>query len=452
MKCERVNHKGEDFVKLELVEILQKNYPIYIGRMPAKVLLDLYTVEPAKYDQVTESDFAESFESDEELFEFRKNNRQEVIETSPFQRKESKSRIREISNWLDSEEYAFFPNTIIATCDLISDYITMPSPISFIDAINKKIISPKNMRRSYFDNSEEKPVIYIPYHQGAVLVIDGQHRLKGLESASSTVLEQYDLIIAFIIGYNRAVIAKQFYTVNYTQKSVNKSLLYQLTGEFSYELDEITFLHEIVCLLNELKNSPFYDRVKMLGTIPSGADRVSTTLMTVSQAFLIDYMLPFIVKRRMRQNSQLPIFLYSYQNEYEQIEIPRFLIRYFSAIRELVGEQWNQPEGYMVSKTVAVGALIRIMQHVFMYANYKMLESDPLRLEAISKEMMIEILDGIQNVDTSTEGQFGRTSSEGTVKKLILAFTNASGLLSNYARTSEEYQTNRTQYLDWLKK
>ena len=55
-----------------------------------------------------------------------------------------------------------------------------------------------------------------------------------------------------------------FYTINYTQKSVDRSILYHLANSFSNELTEFKLLHEFIRMLNENEKSPLKDKIKIL--------------------------------------------------------------------------------------------------------------------------------------------------------------------------------------------
>src|SRR5690606_24288994 len=133
--------------------------------------------------------------------------------------------------------------------------------------------------------------------------------LGGLLKTEYSVKKEFDLLVSFIIGFDRSVIAKQFYTINYEQKPVNKSILYELTGEFSVEVTELTFLHNLVKILNELDKSPFYKRIKMLGTTPKGVDTEDKSRYSISQAFMIDALRKSISNKSTGGVYQ-PIFLY----------------------------------------------------------------------------------------------------------------------------------------------
>jgi DGQHR domain-containing protein len=422
MKTELINKGGAQFLRIELQPVKQKGAVFFLGCIPTQHVLHVYTVEPAEYDAKAEASFAGRFADDDELFAYRKEKVRGHSDDKPFQRKESKERINEIASWLSAEEYALFPNTVIATCDLANDYMEEGQPATLDERITQGDLNPGQLTRAYFEDVGSGPVLYLPYLPGVLLVIDGQHRLKGLDAAKEAIKNDYDLLVSFIIGVDRSVVARLFYTINYTQKSVNKSLLYHLSGEFSYELDEITFLHESVKLLNEVKTSPFFGRVKMLGNVPHETESADRRLMTVSQAFLIDYLLPTISDRGSARSLTPPIFLYHFHNEALQIEIVRFVSRYFTAVSHLFGQAWVNPEASLISKTVCLGALIRVMHLYYVKLFIEQLHKDPKAIGEVTVEMMIKSLAGIENVDVSKTGPLSGSSSAGTLNTLRRQF------------------------------
>jgi len=417
MMTEKVTRFGKEFLKVELMSQSQKGKRFYVGKIPTKHFLELFTVEPAEYDIEEQTALAREFPDDKGYYEYLIRSLKKKIETRAFERKEEKSRISQISNFLNTEEYALFPNTIIVSCDLINDVLNIPEGTRFEDLEEFKDVLDENPLFSFLDSSGENSHLYIPYLRNSILIIDGQHRVKGLQEAKKEITDNYDLLVSFIIGYDRAVIAKLFYTINYTQKSVSKSLLYHLSGEFSSELDEMTFLHETVKIINELDYSPFYRRIKMLGSIPGNIPKEEKRIMTISQAFLIDYLKMTISKSAVRSIYQ-PIFLHYYENKNLQIEIIRFLLKYFSAVRNVKKQDWNDPEGSVICKTIGVGALIRVLHFLFVKMFVDEFQKDPLRIKKVTTRDLISKLYGIQQIDFSKEGEFGGVGSAGSLNRL----------------------------------
>lgn len=107
-------------------------------------------------------------------------------------------------------------------------------------------------------------------------VIDGQHRIAGLEGFRPTEKRpNFDVMVAFFVGSDISDQAYVFATVNLEQTKVNKSLAYDL---FSLAKSRSPFktCHNIAVALDELDTSPFHRRIKRLGT--SEDDRGGETL------------------------------------------------------------------------------------------------------------------------------------------------------------------------------
>lgn len=405
MSAEIIEKNGKQFLKVELMPVNQKDKQFFIANIKAKYILEIFTVEPAEYDVEKHSALANDFKDDKSYYDYLINDDKKRIDDKSFQRKENTNRVKEISDFINNEEYALFPNTIIVTCDLANDDLDFDEDL-FKNKSNLSIIQKTN--KNYY--------LYIPYQKNSVLIIDGQHRLKGLQNAQKEITDNYEVLISFIIGFERMVLAKLFYTINYTQKSVNKSLLYHLSGEFSKELDEITFLHEIVKILNELDYSPFYGRIKMLGVVPDNIDDQLKDKMSISQAFLIDYLLDLISVKSSNSLHQ-PIFLECFKNSKQHILMVRFLINYFLAIKELRSD-WDKPQESIISKSVGVGALVKLVSILFLKILFDEYKGDYYKVLNLKIKEIKPYLKGIEKVNLSSNSEFKSASSAGSLNKL----------------------------------
>lgn len=404
---------GRHYLKIDLIELNQKGKLFYVGKIKASEMLSVYTVRPAKYDIEKNSSIAQSFPNEKDYYEFLTSEIESNFDEKDFQRKYSESRVNEIQKFLTNQEYAFFPNTIITYCDLLNDLenfdIGENAGIEYF-----KSLSNVPSQLSYFYRESGNPILLIPFEQNSLLVIDGQHRLEGLKKVDPAIQNEYDLLVAFIIGYDRSVIAQQFYTINYEQKPVNKSLLYHLMGEFSNNLDELTFVHKVVKALNELEQSPFHKRIKMLGTAPSNYEDKKS--LSVSLAFLIDALLRTLSSKSTPGIYQ-PIFRYYFNHEEYQIDIIRGLMNYFKAISNLV-QNWDDPNSSLISKGMGIGAAIKVLQLLFPIVFVNDWKLQPSKFKNLEVKYFESLLSGIQNVDFSKEGKFGGVGSAGSINKI----------------------------------
>ncbi len=129
-----------------------------------------------------------------------------------------------------------------------------------------------------------------------ITIIDGQHRIKGIEvaikrlrdkidsliktlrqSENSELRERLDfyqtrlndllnieLLVSFFIDKTLEFQAMIFSTINRTQKRVSQNLVYSLFGLTTDDSPQKTAL-EIVLALNSHPKSPFYNRIKLYG-------------------------------------------------------------------------------------------------------------------------------------------------------------------------------------------
>lgn len=450
MKYTFETYDNQQFILLTIEPVYQKGNVYYLAKIPANQLLDIYTVRPAEYDIYKNEDFANSFPDERSYYEHLVDQSKEKLGKKDFQRNYDSARVNKIAKYIDDKDYPFFPNAIIASCELVNSYEELN--ISEESSISEFLSNRGNLNHLsfLFEESGSKKLL-IPYKERTVLIIDGQHRLEGLKRASSEIIDNYELVLSFIIGYNRSIIASQFYTINYEQKSVNKSLLYQLTGEFSTELTQLSFLHNVAKVLNEVKNSPFHRRIKMLGVNPINATQEEKDLLSISQAFLIDWLMKTVSPNSVGSLYQ-PIFLYQFKDKKKHSEIIKFIIKYFNAIKELKPD-WNNPESSIISKGMGVGALIRVLHFLYVKLFFDEFESNPDFISEISSVELIKILDGIENVDFSKEGPFGRVGSAGSINRIKESLIKSIGYFEcdNYDSFEANYRINyRDKFKKWL--
>lgn len=439
----------KNYLAVELLEVQQRNIKFFLAKIKAKHLFKIFTVAPLEYDLKIYKALVDEYPDENEYYQdlIQRKNLNKLPDD--FQRIESSERVKQIKKFIENDDYPLFPNTIIASCDLGNTFIDAESNIPAMDFME---LSNETDPHSYIEKVNGIYKIYIPYEKNSLVIIDGQHRIRGLEEAKYDGKEDYELLISLLIGYGRSLVAHQFYTINYNQKPVNKSLLYQLMGQFSDELTRKTFFHGIVRMLNEIDSSPFYNRIKMLGVTNKDSSPEEKKQMTVSQAFLIDYFLP-TVSDRLTNSIYAPIFYYYYKNEQYNTEVARFILKYFAAIRRRFKEQWNNPEQYILSKTNSIGAFIKIMHLIFVQIFIESLDSNPEKIASVSIDNLTKYFEEIPIDIFENEGEFGKGSSAGNLSKLkdrILQHINL--FKGNSAEEKKEYYKNTLmdRYKDWF--
>jgi len=145
---------------------------------------------------------------------------------------------------------------------------------TFILNWTEKIIKP----------SINKEDITIPIVPSAAQVIDGQHRLAGLEEAIKLKqkIGEETILVALCIGLETREAATIFLNINAEQRPVPKSLIYDLFGEAVDNEDHaINRARDIAQELNDNPESPFYRTIKFPGS-PRGAGTIDLSTVVSS--------------------------------------------------------------------------------------------------------------------------------------------------------------------------
>jgi len=165
-----------------------------------------------------------------------------------------------------------------------------------------------------FDNN----MITIPIIQSAAQVIDGQHRLAGIEEAmkENDSIGNKEILVTMCLNLSTKDAANIFININSEQKPVPKSLIYDLFGEIENDNElSINRAKEIAKELNEDEKSPYYGAIKFPG-MPRGIGSID--LSTVVNA----------LKKHLEPDGVFASYkLANYQNQ------KTVIFNYFSALR-----------------------------------------------------------------------------------------------------------------------
>ena len=202
-----------------------------------------------------------------------------------------------------------------------------------------------------------------------VFIVDGQHRMMGMIKLYDELgryvvrtedddyvfdyLKKYKFNCTILVNYDLWEQGQVFVNVNFKQKPVNKSLYYEIFGseyrdnESDWERNQIYQAHQVAMSLNEHPDSPFYQRIKMLGT-GNGY---------VSQAFVVE---------SLQRNFKRGGLWYLDPDEKQDREsyFATELLSYFVAIKKSFPKYWPEAEatkGTIICKTTGFGAWIRLM-------------------------------------------------------------------------------------------
>lgn len=205
-----------------------------------------------------------------------------------------------------------------------------------------------------------------------VFIVDGQHRMMGMMKLFDEIdqlvvktdedeyilefLKTYKFNCTILINYDLWEQGQVFVNVNFKQKPVNKSLYYEIFGseyreaQSDWQRNKIYLAHTMTKMLNEHKDSPFYHRIKMLGTGQG----------YVSQAFVVEALQRLFRKDALWCFDPDEADLKESDTDYFGTE----LLSFFVAVKRLFKDYWPSKEsvkGTIICKTTGFGAWVRMM-------------------------------------------------------------------------------------------
>lgn len=210
------------------------------------------------------------------------------------------------------------------------------------------------------------------YYRNIARVLDGQHRIAGLMEYDGP---PFDVNVSVFVDIDVEDQAYIFSTVNLAQTKVNKSLAYDL-AELSKARSPQRTCHNIAVALDQTPKSPFFRKIKRLGTATPG--RVGERL---TQATFVESLLPFISADPMRDRDLLlrgghpgpltdsdpeahpfrDLFL-----QQRDVVIGEIVMKFFEAVRSRWPEAWNSDEkGAILSRTNGFRAMMRVLKRLY---------------------------------------------------------------------------------------
>ena len=305
----------------------------------------------------------------QELFKFTKYTERVIIgydeEEQPIynehiQRKVESTRVNKIADFLIFDKEATFPTNIV---------LGVP-----IQAINEQNRNGELIEIHLIDDVFEQINNSKTENDGDIYVtiIDGQHRIRGIEIAIRTLenelldlqksnfqtesiiktieakqnrlndLLNIELVVSYFIDKSLEYQAMIFSTINRTQKRVSQDLVYSLFGLSSDDTPYKTAL-EVTLALNSHNKSPFYRRIKLYGgnyrkgeSPPLSQSTMIKNIVSLISETLRDSEKDKYLKRKellKRKNNKFLPFREYYANNQDNL-ISDCLFYYFNSIRK----------------------------------------------------------------------------------------------------------------------
>lgn len=227
--------------------------------------------------------------------DFFKDQTQIIPDYNPqIQRKTNKAKVERIADFLINDPTAMFPTNII---------IAIPKQV------NDQQEEDEKGSVTIYLNPIVKEELQKTDGDVFLTIIDGQHRLKGIECAiervrysinnpleskeklkNEAILERLlnlELIVTFFIDPILEYQAMIFSIINKTQTKVPENLVFSLFGLSQNDTPQKTSL-EVVLALNGLEKSPFYNRIKLVGGNYKKGENIPLSQATMVKSILFN--------------------------------------------------------------------------------------------------------------------------------------------------------------------
>lgn len=280
---------------------------------------------------------------------------------------------REFSTWSDNDDKIddqfnlFYQRPINAErLKSIKKYITD----SLFNNMNQEVLFPTSilmgidvLENDFVEHEDRLIDITFLKNRNDILVVDGQHRMKALQELydETTMSEDNRIILGdlklnctILINYDVWDQARIFADVNFKQKPVDKSLYYDIFGEFydDKKSNNILYIaHQLGKFLNQDDKSPLKGFVK----------NFNTKLGFVSQAFITTSLMNLLGPRGVwNYIGNNFIDNPSYKNS-----VPNVMVGYFNVIKKQFDNYWptdlKPSNSTILTKTTALGALVKLL-------------------------------------------------------------------------------------------
>jgi len=274
-----------------------------------------------------------------------------------IQRPRNEDRLKDIRQYLAMGDSSF-PNSII------------------LEASSQNVeVNEVTLSKEIKSGNNDLCLMKFQYKEDLFRVIDGQHRLYAFDEVSC---EEYELVVTVLLDLPVEDQAYLFSTINLKQRPVDRSLVYDLYEEATI-YSPYKAAHNVAKLLNKEKDSPFHQRIKLLGVDPRFEDEILYKA-PLTQNAVVREILKLISKKpdQDREDARLErsinvsetdrdkglIFREFYARK-EDWAIYAILRNYFSAFSSCFPELWDQEGGSLIPKTVGYGALMRILVPIY---------------------------------------------------------------------------------------
>ena len=321
-----------DYIEFKCIPVNQPIGSFYIGSIDANDLINISYADVRRIEK----------------------ERRDIELVLGIQRPLKENRIKEIKKYVNLID-ATFPTSIIVSVDQVNEEFSTES---------------NTVYNAIYD--EDRNIMKLLNNPKVAQIIDGQHRIAGLEDFEGV----FQLNISLFIDMDVEDQAMVFATINDKQTKVNRSIVADLFSLNKKRSPQKTS-NFIVRLLNSENGSPFLGKIKILGTADD-KERETITQATFSKN-LLKYISkdPITDRDRIKRGKKISrvedkeeerYFLRNLFLEQEDVKIAKIVWNYFSAVQQRWPNAWDKVEREMIlNKSTGFIALMRFFKDAYLH-------------------------------------------------------------------------------------
>ena len=255
-------------------------------------------------------------------------------------------------------------------------------------------------------------------------ILDGQHRIAGIIKSDK---KDFDIPVVIMFNLREEQKAYVFSTINGNQVKVDRSLIYDLF-DLSESRSPYKTCHQIARAMNSDKKSPFFRRLKMLEKKNHSTETISQSTFVTNLCELISNS-PQEDHIQIKRNKPLKdgnesgklVFRKFFIGDRDDI-ILRILTNYFNAASNVFAREWNDPDNYILTKSVGFEGLVAALSVLVPYGEKQGdLSEKHFELVFLELKRMFEI----EKLDFSSVSFPSNSQSASRISKMIIDAHNA---------------------------
>lgn len=204
-------------------------------------------------------------------------------------------------------------------------------------------------------------------------VLDGQHRIEGLNASGK--MEAFQIPVVLMFDMTPELNAYVFSIINSKQTKINPSHIVDLY-EFSTFRSPGKTAHMIAKALNSMPESPFYNRLKMLGISSVGQENATLSQGTFAKQLMTLYSRNSeedakLLKEGIALKADKALPLRQYFIDEEDSVILKIIINCFGALAKVFVEESANAKKSILWKTTGFSAIIRSFPELYRLGELK---------------------------------------------------------------------------------